>query len=332
MLIDPWSVSSEAIDGLAAQFFALSLFPYLGFLYFLNKEEVKCPPLVNFGFRFLLVFVFATIPAGIYAKIHFHDILANIDWLHGSAESLLTITNLFIVLGFRDAEKSQKQPSTSDRNGSVRLSAQLIPILLLAIPALHSFLGSAHIEPTNALSLPTWIIHISSLIEWLVAMGLAWRYADISSNQKWKGLTWGMIPLHTSGICACTYHFFYNAPALNGLVLLQAFLTFFGNTTMAFATFRIYKGSSGLTKEPKGEKSNASLLGFEDLAGLRDSNSLLIGKVFLLSAFGSALVKWGELFFDAPFDHSLLVALAIIFIPTGFNILKWIARSEQPSS
>eukprot|EP00959_Pyramimonas_sp_CCMP1952_P269271 5629329-Pyramimonas_sp.AAC.2 len=46
----------------------------------------------------------------------------------------------------------------------------------------------------------------------LVAMGLVWQYADVCGNPKWKGLTWGMLPLHTSGICACTYHFFYNSP------------------------------------------------------------------------------------------------------------------------
>ena len=35
----------------------------------------------NFGFQFLLMFVFATIPAGIYAKVRYHEILANIDFL-----------------------------------------------------------------------------------------------------------------------------------------------------------------------------------------------------------------------------------------------------------
>jgi hypothetical protein len=30
------------------------------------------------------------------AKIHYGTTLANVDWLHGSAESLLTITNLLI--------------------------------------------------------------------------------------------------------------------------------------------------------------------------------------------------------------------------------------------
>ena len=75
-------------------------------------------------------------------------------------------------------------------------------------------------EPINALSIPTWIIHTSSLVEWLVAMGLAWRYADVVNRQEWKGVTWGMLPLHTSGIVACCYHLFYNAPELSWCVAL----------------------------------------------------------------------------------------------------------------
>lgn len=35
--------------------------------------------------------------------MHYGTSLANVDWLHGSAESLLTLTNLFIVLGLRAA-------------------------------------------------------------------------------------------------------------------------------------------------------------------------------------------------------------------------------------
>ena len=48
------------------------------------------------GFYFLLAFVFATIPAGIYAKVEYGTSLSNVDWLHGTAESLLTVTNLLI--------------------------------------------------------------------------------------------------------------------------------------------------------------------------------------------------------------------------------------------
>jgi hypothetical protein len=39
------------------------------------------------------------------AKTHFGTSLANVDWLHGGAESLLTITNLLIVLGLRQGIK-----------------------------------------------------------------------------------------------------------------------------------------------------------------------------------------------------------------------------------
>jgi hypothetical protein len=37
------------------------------------------------------------------AKKEFGTTLANVDYLHGSAELMLTLTNLFIVLGLRKA-------------------------------------------------------------------------------------------------------------------------------------------------------------------------------------------------------------------------------------
>ncbi len=111
--VDPWGVTDAEYTTLEANLFAASLFPYLFFLFFLGKPETAFPKRALFGFKFLLVFVFATIPAGIYAKVHYSDILANVDWLHGSAESLLTITNLLIVLGMReglrDAERDAKE-------------------------------------------------------------------------------------------------------------------------------------------------------------------------------------------------------------------------------
>ena len=45
-------------------FFGTSIVPYSVFLYFLTKSK-QAPGLLLFGFYFLLVFVFATIPAGI---------------------------------------------------------------------------------------------------------------------------------------------------------------------------------------------------------------------------------------------------------------------------
>ncbi|MBD2517071.1 DUF3593 domain-containing protein [Nostoc sp. FACHB-973] len=84
--------------------FALSLFPYLGFLWFISRSP-QMPRLALYGFYGTLVFVFVTIPAGIYAQLHYGKSLANVDWLHGGAEVFLTLTNILIVLGFRQAVK-----------------------------------------------------------------------------------------------------------------------------------------------------------------------------------------------------------------------------------
>jgi heme A synthase len=97
--------------------FAISLFPYLGFLWFLTRSP-KMPRLALIGFYVLLVFVIITIPAGIYAKIHYGKELANVDWLHGGAEVFLSISNIIVVLGFRQAIishlKSSADSSPSD--------------------------------------------------------------------------------------------------------------------------------------------------------------------------------------------------------------------------
>lgn len=80
--------------------FALSLFPYLGFLWFLTRSR-QTPPLALLGFYVLLVFVAVTIPAGLYAQQVYQAELANVDWLHGSAEAFLSLSNILVMLGFR---------------------------------------------------------------------------------------------------------------------------------------------------------------------------------------------------------------------------------------
>lgn len=87
--------------------FALSLFPYLGFLWFLSRSK-QMPRLALMGFYGTLVFVAITIPAAIYAQVHYGKSLADVDWLHGSAESFLTVSNILLVLGFRQALMAAK--------------------------------------------------------------------------------------------------------------------------------------------------------------------------------------------------------------------------------
>ena len=80
--------------------FGLSLFHYLLFLFFITKSG-RLPKFALWGFYGTLVFVAITIPAGLYAQIVYGTSLANIDWLHGGAESFLTITNILLVLGLK---------------------------------------------------------------------------------------------------------------------------------------------------------------------------------------------------------------------------------------
>ena len=82
--------------------FALSLFPYLGFLWLMTKK-VQTPKIALIGFYLTLVFVAVTIPAGLYAQFTLHKSLANVDWLHGGAEVFLTLSNITIALGFSKA-------------------------------------------------------------------------------------------------------------------------------------------------------------------------------------------------------------------------------------
>jgi Protein of unknown function (DUF3593) len=87
--------------------FAVSLFPYLGFLWFMTKRN-NTPKVALIGFYLTLVFVAVTIPAGAYAQFVLHQSLANVDWLHGGAELFLTLSNMTIAFGFMQGIKAVK--------------------------------------------------------------------------------------------------------------------------------------------------------------------------------------------------------------------------------
>ena len=225
--VSAWSVSGETLTStdLAASFFAASLFPYLALLFFLSRPETKTPKGANFGFQFLLAFVFATIPAGIYAKVHYHDILANIDWLHGSAESLLTLTNLFIIFGFRatramPAEDKTQAPSNMSK---LQTTAGITATSLLAAAAAGFF--SLHSEPANALSIPTWMVHTSSLLEWLVAMKLIYEVGSSYSYYSHHNV-------HRVSYWYCVAFPDFGQPALEGTHLGNDSLTHLGPVRM----------------------------------------------------------------------------------------------------
>eukprot|EP00984_Skeletonema_dohrnii_P014724 scaffold6234_cov103-Skeletonema_dohrnii-CCMP3373.AAC.3 len=206
---------SDQGQNLAGIFFQASLLPYLGFLYFLSFRGNRTPNLGNFGWQYLLLFVLGTIPSGIITKSVYGLSLANVDWLHGGAEALLTMTNVLIVLGFREAMTNPSYSENGSKYGNTpKFVAGGIALTFAAACALGTKLGfeghSAflygignlptdtvtslpfvmHSEPENALSIPTWAIHCSSVIEFLFAMDIIWKFSETTGNEKWKGLTW----------------------------------------------------------------------------------------------------------------------------------------------
>ncbi|CAI9759354.1 unnamed protein product [Fraxinus pennsylvanica] len=62
------------------------------------------------------------------AKVHYGTSLSNVDWLHGGAESLLTLTNLLIVLGLQEALRKvkNKNKSTSGIEGEKRYTEKYV--------------------------------------------------------------------------------------------------------------------------------------------------------------------------------------------------------------
>lgn len=93
----------------------------------------------------------------------------------------------------------------------------------------------------NALSIPTWIIHVSSVIEWIAAIALVWQYGEITHDKSWRVLAWGMLPALISAMAACTWHFFDNPMDLSWLVTLQAATTVLGNCTLCLGGYWLWK-------------------------------------------------------------------------------------------
>ena len=221
--MDAWSVGGGSalalfgakFAGIETKLFQAGLAPYLAYLYFLGRAETGTPRASLFGARFLLLFVIATIPAGIVAKTSYGDILANVDVLHGSSETLLSVSNFLFAFGFADALAKKSDAATNDdatkrafggstgdtktpepRNAESfeTLSAPVALLVFAAIAGLgsygagqliHSEIGTrfltetlhARAEPKNALSAQTWAVHVSSVAEWALAMRLIARYA-----------------------------------------------------------------------------------------------------------------------------------------------------------
>ena len=79
--------------------FAASIFPYAIFLFYLYKIK-SVNNLVKTGYSLTVLFVFITIVVSIYTLNYYDKSLVDVDFLHGLAESFLTLSDFVILLGF----------------------------------------------------------------------------------------------------------------------------------------------------------------------------------------------------------------------------------------
>ena len=103
----------------------------------------------------------------------------------------------------------------------------------------------------HALSVPTWIVHISSVIEWIAAIWIIWTYAEETGDRSWRTLSLAMLPALVGAMCACTWHFFDNPASLDWLVVVQASMTVVGNCTLCAAAWWIWRCDRTDTSETK---------------------------------------------------------------------------------
>lgn len=94
----------------------------------------------------------------------------------------------------------------------------------------------------HALSLGTWWIHLTSVLEWIVAILAVQHVGRQRGEGGWRWLALAMLPALVSAMAACTWHLYDNPEALRGLVVLQAGLTLLGNAALALAARHLLRG------------------------------------------------------------------------------------------
>ena len=94
----------------------------------------------------------------------------------------------------------------------------------------------------HELSFGTWLIHISSVIEWIFAILVINKISTYKKYNLFFWLSLAMVPNLIRAMCAITWHIYDNQENLYGLVSLQGIFTFIGNSTLALAAIIIFKG------------------------------------------------------------------------------------------
>ena len=208
----------------------------------------------------------------------------------------------------------------------------------------------AHPEPSNALSLATWSVHVSSVAEWLLIMVAISKYASLTSGGRRNrrgGLDWlvvAMIPAQISALCACTFHFFYNdTEKLGFLLTTQAALTLGGNVALALAAREIVQeqeeqeASEDLSVGNEETINDANRIRAEKSLAVREAGPVTrVAFETVLSAVsigvaGGAIIKYGSLLTNVTVHPSAPIALSIVLIPSAIVAAAIVYIGPRPA-
>jgi hypothetical protein len=86
-------------------------------------------------------------------------------------------------------------------------------------------------------------------------------------------------------------------------------------------------------KTSRSKEESDSLVGFEDLgdALAGDNDYTFLIKLFFGCAVASYAIKYGETFFNFPYEANVVLGLAFIGVPSALNAFKWYKRSQDPT-
>ena len=95
----------------------------------------------------------------------------------------------------------------------------------------------------HELTFGTWLIHISSVIEWILTIFVIYKISTYKEYNLFFWLSLAMVPNLIGAMCAITWHIYDNQDVLYGLVTLQGIFTFIGNSALAIASITISKNT-----------------------------------------------------------------------------------------
>lgn len=96
---------------------------------------------------------------------------------------------------------------------------------------------------------------------------------------------------------------------------------------------KICNSPTGIALAEPAVEESASLVGFEDLGAALagDNDYTFLIKLFVGCAAGSYAIKYGEVYFQFPFEANPLLGFAVIGVPSALNAYKWYKRSQDPT-